>query len=131
MIRTRPGMASLALYGAIDVALVLVFVLIGRASHNENLLGTLNTLWPFVSGLAIGWIVTRAWRDPLSIAWIGVGVWISTVVVGMLLRILSGQGVQVSFIVVAAIVLGVFLLGWRWIAIVVLRRRAREHTPVG
>jgi hypothetical protein len=131
MIRTRPGMASLALYGAIDVALVLVFVLIGRASHNENLLGTLNTLWPFVSGLAIGWIVTRAWRDPLSIAWIGVGVWISTVVVGMLLRTLSGQGVQVSFIVVAAIVLGVFLLGWRWIAIVVLRRRAREHTPVG
>lgn len=129
MIRTRPGLPSLTLYGAIDVALVIVFVLIGRASHNENLLGTLSTLWPFVAGLAVGWIATRAWRDPVSIAWIGVGVWVSTVVVGMLLRVLSGQGVQTSFVVVATIVLGVFLLGWRWIAMIVLRRRARENTP--
>ena len=130
MIRKQPGTASLALYGAIDVVLVTVFVLIGRASHNEGPLGTLSTLWPFLAGLALGWVVTRAWRDPVSIAWIGVGVWASTVVVGMLLRILSGQGVQVSFVVVAAIVLGVFLLGWRWIAMLVLRRKAREHTPV-
>ncbi|HEY8914111.1 DUF3054 domain-containing protein [Lacisediminihabitans sp.] len=129
MIRTRPGLPSLTLYGAIDVALVIVFVLIGRASHSENLLGTLSTLWPFVAGLAVGWIATRAWRDPVSIAWIGVGVWVSTVVVGMLLRVLSGQGVQTSFVVVATIVLGVFLLGWRWIAMIVLRRRARENTP--
>lgn len=129
MIRTRPGPAFLALYGAIDVALVITFVLIGRASHNENLLGTINTLWPFVAGLAVGWIATRAWRDPVSIAWIGVGVWASTVVIGMLLRMLSGQGVQASFIVVAAIVLGVFLLGWRGIALILQRRRARENTP--
>ncbi|WP_394770432.1 DUF3054 domain-containing protein [Lacisediminihabitans sp.] len=129
MIRTRPGPASLTLFGAIDVVLVIVFVLIGRASHNEGILGTLNTLWPFVAGLAVGWVATRAWRDPLSIAWIGVGVWVSTVIVGMLLRVLSGQGVQTSFVVVATIVLGVFLLGWRWIAVIVLRRRARAHTP--
>jgi hypothetical protein len=129
MIRTRPGWRSLTLFGAIDAALVIVFVLIGRASHSEGILGTLNTLWPFIAGLAVGWVATRAWRDPVSIAWIGVGVWASTVIVGMLLRVLSGQGVQTSFVVVATIVLGVLLLGWRWIALVVLRRRTREDTP--
>jgi len=31
----------------------------------------------------------------------------------MLLRAASGQGVQVAFVIVAAIVLAVFLIGWR------------------
>jgi hypothetical protein len=41
----------------------------------------------------------------------------------MLLRILSSQGVQWSFVIVTTIVLGVFLLGWRALAGLLLRRR--------
>ena len=110
----------------LDVVLVVVFVLIGRASHNEGPLGTLTTLWPFLAGLAIGWIGARAWRTPLALRWTGLTVWAATVIVGMLLRAVAGQGVQFGFVVVTTIVLGVFLLGWRGIAQFVRRRRARR-----
>jgi hypothetical protein len=40
-------------------------------------------------------------------------VWAGTLVGGMLLRALSGGGVQVSFVMVAAVALAVLLLGWR------------------
>lgn len=110
---------------AIDAALVLAFVLIGRASHSEGLLGALQTWWPFLGGLAIGWVVMRAWRHPRRIAWTGIGVWVATVGCGMLLRVASGQGVQPSFVIVATVVLGVFLLGWRGLALLALRSRSR------
>jgi hypothetical protein len=42
----------------------------------------------------------------------------------MLLRVLSGQGVQLSFVVVTTIVLGVFLLGRRALSRRIGRRRA-------
>jgi hypothetical protein len=123
----NPLRFSARLAQAIDVVLVLVFVLIGRASHTEgfSVLGTLVTLWPFLVGLVVGHIVMRAWRRPFAILWTGVGVWISTVVIGMLLRLASAQGVELSFVIVATIVLGVFLLGWRGIALLVTRRRGR------
>lgn len=111
---------------AVDLALVLVFVLIGRGSHDEgfSVLGSLNTAWPFVAGLAIGWLVARAWRRPRGVTYPGVAIWASTAVIGVALRAISGQGVAVSFVIVTAIVLAVFLLGWRLIAAAVSRRRA-------
>ena len=121
--------ASVVLSAAVDLVLVLVFVLIGRASHGEDPVGTLNTLWPFLVGLAVGWVAMRAWRSPQRIVWTGLGVWIATVVVGMLLRIVSDQSVQLSFVIVATIVLAVFLLGWRAIAIGVARVRSNSHAP--
>ena len=42
-------------------------------------------------------------------------------IVGMLLRVVSGQGIQVSFVIVAAVVLAAFLLGWRAVSILVLK----------
>jgi hypothetical protein len=110
----------------IDVALVLVFVLIGRRSHSEadSVAGTFATLWPFLIGLVLGWLVTFAWRRPLAILWPGIPIWLMTVAVGMLLREATGQGVQVSFIIVATIVLGVFVVGWRLLFLPFARRRA-------
>jgi hypothetical protein len=118
------GRAS-ALAAIADVALVLVFVLIGRSSHDEgfSVLGTLNTLWPFLAGLVIGWLAVRAWRRPTTLLRTGVPVWIATVVIGMLLRVISGQGIQVSFVIVATIVLAIFLLGWRAITAWIARAR--------
>jgi peptidoglycan/LPS O-acetylase OafA/YrhL len=118
---TSVGAAVVA--GAVDLLLVLVFVLIGRASHNEAspVLGTLTTFWPFLVGLAVGWIGARAWRSPRRIVFTGVIVWAGTLIVGMLLRVVSGQGIQLTFVIVAAIVLAAFLIGWRALSILVVR----------
>ncbi|PJJ63421.1 Protein of unknown function (DUF3054) [Compostimonas suwonensis] len=111
----------------LDAALVLVFVIIGRGSHEEgfSLPGLLQTWWPFLAGAAVGWLLARAWRSPARTVWTGIVVWVATVVVGMLLRVASGQGVQLSFVIVTVLVLGVFLLGWRAVArlATALRRR--------
>ncbi|WP_344954134.1 DUF3054 domain-containing protein [Actinomadura miaoliensis] len=111
---------------ALDVACVLVFVAIGRASHEEaaSLAGFAGTAWPFLVGLAVGWLVTRAWRRPEAFVPAGAGIWVSTVVVGMVLRAVSGQGTAVAFIVVATLFTALVLLGWRGVVRVV-RRPAR------
>jgi hypothetical protein len=115
------------LAAAVDTALVLVFVLIGRSSHDEgfSLLGSLDTAWPFFVGLAVGWIISRGWRAPLSFRHTALPVWASTVVVGVALRALSGQGVAVSFVIVTLLVLAVLLLGWRALAALIVSRRIR------
>jgi hypothetical protein len=102
----------------IDACCVLVFVVIGRASHakGEALGGIAATGWPFLCGLAAGWIAARAWRRPLAIGPAGVVIWLCTVTLGMILRVVSGQGTAGPFIVVALAFLGLFLLGWRLIA---------------
>ena len=110
-----------------DAVLVLVFVLIGRASHDEDpVLGALTTYWPFLVALGAGWIASLGWRAPLSIVRTGLPVWAITVALGMVLRVVADQGVQLSFVIVTSIVLAVFLLGWRAIAALVLRRRTRR-----
>jgi hypothetical protein len=99
----------------LDVCCVLAFVIIGRASHTkgESLAGITSTAWPFLTGLAVGWVATRAWRGPLALSPAGVGAWLGTVAVGMVLRVISGQGTAFAFICVALAFLGLFLLGWR------------------
>jgi len=94
---------------------VLVFVAIGRANHHDGggLAGFWDTLWPFAAGLVIGLLVTRFWRRPTALLPTGVGVWLSTVAAGMILRVLAGQGTALAFILVALVFLGLFQLGWR------------------
>lgn len=109
----------------IDAVVVTVFAVIGRASHAEGLhaAGVWGTAWPFLAGLGVGWLVARAWRHPAAVWPTGVLVWVITLVVGMLLRVASGQGTAAAFIVVAALTLGLFLVGWRGIASLITRRR--------
>lgn len=125
-LRPTPAVAA-----ALDAALLIAFVLIGRASHGEGLLGFLGTLWPFVVGALVGWLAVRAWRAPGAIVWTGIAVWTSTVVVGMLLRAVSAQSVQFSFVIVTVLVLGVFLLGWRALWLLVAAVRRAKSRPVG
>ena len=110
-------MRSARLAVVLDVACVLVFVIIGRASHGEGLTGVASTAWPFLAGLAGGWLATaslagRAWR-PFGLWPAGVGAWLGAVALGMLFRVVSGQGTAPAFIGVALAFLGLFLLGWR------------------
>lgn len=108
--RRRPLVAF-----AVDLALVTVFVVVGRASHREDRSAFVVTLWPFAAGLVASWAAARAWRRPSAVVRTGLPVWIGTVLAGMLLRAASGQGVQVAFVVVTSIVLGAFLTGWRFL----------------
>lgn len=100
---------------AVDVIGVLVFCAVGRRSHDEglNIGGVAITAWPFLTGTVVGWLVSRGWRRPTALAPTGVIVWLCTVGVGMVLRKASSAGVAASFVVVAASVTAVLLLGWR------------------
>jgi hypothetical protein len=98
-----------------DFCCVLLFVVIGRANHHAGgaLTGLWDTFWPFAAGAAAGMVVTRFWRRPTALFPTGVGVWLGTVVIGMALRVLAGQGTAFAFILVALAFLGLFQLGWR------------------
>ncbi|AKS31837.1 DUF3054 domain-containing protein [Mycolicibacterium goodii] len=109
-----------------DLVCVVVFCTIGRRSHAEGITisGVAETAWPFLVGTLVGWVVSRGWQRPTSLAPTGIAVWLCTVAVGMLLRKLTSAGVAVSFIVVASLVTGVLLLGWRG-ALTAARRKAQ------
>lgn len=112
----RPTRLGMPWPPLLDAGLVVVFAAIGRASHAEDnpVLGAFVTAWPFLVGLAAGWALVR-WRSrhwPLSVG-NGIAVWASTLILGMLLRALTGQGTALSFVLVAASVLAIFLIGWR------------------
>jgi hypothetical protein len=99
----------------IDVIGVLVFCALGRRSHAEGVTvtGVAATAWPFLTGTVLGWLASRGWRRPTVVVPTGLVVWLCTVVVGMVLRKASSAGVAASFVVVAASVTAVLLLGWR------------------
>lgn len=102
-----------------DVVAVLAFAAIGRASHAEGLTlaGIAHTAWPFLVGLAVGWVVVLATHLRGERIWpAGVVVWGSTVVIGLALRGLSGAGLSGLFPVIAGISLAVVLLAPRAIA---------------
>ncbi len=104
-----------ALLLLLDLAAVLVFAVIGRTSHAEDVAGTLATAAPFAAGAVVGVLVARAWRDPL--AWrSGLLVWAGAVVLGLALRVLITGRLPLSFVVVTTVALGVLVLGWRAVA---------------
>ncbi|HEY9314590.1 DUF3054 domain-containing protein [Williamsia sp.] len=121
-----------------DLCAVLVFAFIGRMNHDEGLSaqGVFSTAWPFVLGAAIGWSLAYLYAHmrsdhgspyafrPERVVPDGVLVWVGAVAIGMVLRHQFHQGVALSFIVVATIVLGLFLLGWRMVRVTAVRRRA-------
>ena len=101
--------------GLADLGCVLLFVVIGRANHHAGggLAGLWDTAWPFATGTAVGLLATRYWQRPTAVVPVGVGVWLCTVAIGMLLRVVSGQGTAFAFVLVALAFLGLFQLGWR------------------
>src|SRR5215470_18079328 len=116
---TPPGPAPW-LAAALDAGCVLAFVVIGRASHTkgEGLGGIAATAWPFLAALAVGWLViglpaVRGGRHPAALVPAGLTVWGTTVALGMVARVIAGQGTAGAFIAVALAFLGLFLMGWR------------------
>ncbi|MFP5282484.1 MAG: DUF3054 domain-containing protein [Actinomycetes bacterium] len=109
-----------------DGVCVAVFALAGRRSHaaSGELAGVLLTAWPFLAGAGVGWLLARGWRGPASLR-TGVVVWLTTVALGTLLRLVSGRTAQWPFVVVATLTLGVLLVGWR----ALLRRLPSGRRP--
>ncbi|RWR24233.1 DUF3054 domain-containing protein [Agrococcus lahaulensis] len=123
----RPAVPSALLA---DAALVTLFAGIGFATHSPDAVsawGVAMTAWPFLVALAVGWVVSVAWRAPLAPLRTGVPVWLVTVGGGMLLRVLLGQGTALPFVIVATVTLLVLLVGWRLIAAAVRRARTRAR----
>ena len=126
-----------------DTVAVTIFVLIGRASHHHGYtpLGIIQTLWPFLAGAAVGWSIVYVYSHVHSSDWFGrdfrpdrvapagLVIWVCTVAVGMVLRYLFHEGTAFSFIIVATITLGIFLLGWRTVAAVITRRGKIPTAP--
>jgi hypothetical protein len=103
---TAPTRRLVAVAAACDVVAVLLFVTLGRRSHDEGgnvVTGVLSVAAPFLIALAVGWAVTVA--------------------LGMVLRRFAfDRGTATSFIVVASVATGLLLLGWRLVARRVIAR---------
>ena len=114
----------------LDLVAVLLFVSIGRGVHSHGLTvaGIASTAWPFLTGLAAGWIILAAERrDPVSLFG-GLVALVSTVALGMVLRVVSGQGTALAFIIVTMVFLGAVMVGWRLVLVRIERRRHGGRT---
>jgi FtsH-binding integral membrane protein len=111
-----------------DCCCVLAFVIIGRARHDAagglGLNAVASTAWPFLAGLLGGWLAVRAWRRPVALLPSGAGAWLGAAGLGMVLRVVAGQGTAAAFVLVTLAFLGLFLLGWRVVLRIFSRRRA-------
>lgn len=106
---------QIVLAATFDVVAIMVFVFIGRRNHDEGttLGGVVRVAAPFLIGLAVGWIVARAWKAPISTT-TGMVIWPVAVAVGMLLRRAAfHNGTALAFIIVASLFTGLLLVGWR------------------
>jgi DUF3054 family protein len=119
--------ATVTLTAGADVLAVLVFAAVGRSSHAEvvDALGVLITAVPFLLGLLVGWLVVRVWRAPLRLL-VGVAVWAGVVVVGLGVRAAFTHRLPLTFVLVAAASLALFLLGWRAVARLVVHSRRQS-----
>ena len=98
-----------------DIASIVVFVAIGRRNHDEGeaVDGILTVAAPFLIALVVGWLA--AWTRPTQVETAFI-IWPVTVALGMVLRNLAfDRGTALPFIIVATLVLGVFLVGWRMV----------------
>lgn len=113
-----------------DGAVLVVFVLVGRRSHDEgsDLESFVRVLWPFAAGLVIAWLAFGLLTHPFE--WRRVVLaWVATVAIGMVVRVaVQGRDFKVSFVIVTTLFVGAGMLGWRWVARWVLRWVPRRLT---
>ncbi|WP_344310672.1 DUF3054 domain-containing protein [Brevibacterium samyangense] len=112
----------------IDLVLVVLFTVVGHYTHAHSLdlEGIVSTAWPFVTALVAAWILAAVWDRPLSPLKTGTAVWAITVLLGMVIRAVTGEGTAGAFIVVAASLNLLTLVGWRVIASATTRRGSRR-----
>ena len=96
-----------------------------RQSHDEGkgAMDTLEIAAPFLLALAVAWIGTRAWRHVTNAA-VAAIIGLVTVGLGLVIRrFVFDRGTAPGFVIVTTIVLGGYLVGWRFVARRTGRRR--------
>ncbi|MCW4464874.1 DUF3054 domain-containing protein [Glutamicibacter sp. MNS18] len=113
----------------VDVVLIVIFAILGRREHEHALSapGIVQTAAPFVVAYLIMVLISRPWFTINRIWPTGLLIWFGTVAVGLALRIGFGATAAVPFIIVAAIVLGLFLVGRRLVTGLIARRSAHQQ----
>lgn len=106
---------------ALDAVLVVIFAVLGARTHHDgalNVEAVADVAWPFLAGLGLAHALLQT---PFTLR-SGLLVWLSTVVVAMVLRQLTGDGTALAFVVVATLFNFAMLVGWRAIATLRARR---------
>jgi hypothetical protein len=114
---------------AVDATAVVVFAVAGRNAHDESsgASAVLTIAAPFLLGLLAGWLLDPRTRARPTATATGVTVWLATAAIGLLLRrVVWDRGTAMSFVIVATVVLGVLLVGWRAIWAIAQRRRGLQ-----
>ena len=111
---------------ALDVLVVVVFVVIGRRNHGEDgkAAGFFRVAAPFLLALAGAWVSGRK-RWASAAHWrYGIVIWVFTVAMGLLLRrVVFHNGTAVAFVIVATLFLGLGLVGLRVVSGVLAARK--------
>ncbi len=99
-----------------DLVVVVVFVAIGRHTHDRHssFNDFLRILWPFALSVLLASLVVRRTMKAKTAVAQGAVIAIVTTAVAMALRVLSGQGTAIAFIIVSLVFLGAAMIGWRW-----------------
>ncbi len=124
-LRERPSTAVAGIVVA-DLCALAVYVAVGRASHDESLsaAGLLTTAWPFVIGLAGGYLGAAMVDWPLTSLRGGAVITGKCLIIGLVLRYgVQREGTPFSFILVTVLVLTVLMQGWRLTLLAWSRRR--------
>jgi len=113
-VQRRDRLSPWIAFGA-DLLVLVVFVLVGRRSHDEGsgVEGFLRVWWPFAVGLMVATIASGTWRAPLE--WRrAIVTWLVTVALGITLRIaVQGRDFKPTFVIVTTVFVGAGMLGWR------------------
>ncbi|MFC4157149.1 DUF3054 domain-containing protein [Corynebacterium marambiense] len=103
-----------------DLAALLLFALLARLAHRGDGLefsigGWLGTAWPFLVGVLLAYgILAVKRREPLPINPGGLTVWLVTLVTGLAIWGVRHSAIpHWSFMIVAGLMSGLLLLGWR------------------
>lgn len=107
---------------AFDLLAIAAFTVLARVAHGNLAPSELiQTFWPFALGACFAWaimMVRAADRTvpPVSITF-GAAVWLGTVVTGLIIwGLRHGHFPHYSFVIVASVMSGLLLIGWRLVA---------------
>ncbi len=103
-----------------DLASVIIFVAVGRSvhAHGDSIAGIASTAGPFLAGAVVGWLAVHGWTRPNALWPTGISVWIATVSIGQILRLVIGQGSAIAFVLVSLGFFAITMLGWRAVLVV-------------
>lgn len=109
---------TVAIAAGIDIVAILLFVAVGRRSHDEGgnaVTEAVKVAAPFLIALGLGWFAARAWKTP-TVPTTGMVIWVVTLAAGMVLRhFVFDRGTALAFIIVAGCFTLLFLVGWRFL----------------